>query len=227
MRIDKNEMIAGLPILKVRDWLRKVRRPYGFEVEHIAAYFNFSERKAGELMRELKQRGLIELMDGKPGEQGYHHVTMAGNALAMARAMPPITRAKAEQLLTGFLSRVVQVNSRDEFAYYVHEARVFGSYLDETAKDFGDVDIAVDVSQRKIEGRDIVRYSEARARQSGRHFGSWLDMLAYAEIEVWRILKARKAYLSLHTFRDIDATGARNKVVYRAPNESRFNGVES
>jgi predicted nucleotidyltransferase len=224
MRISKNEKIANLPILQVRDWLRKVRRPHCFRKEHVASYFAFSERKAGELLRELKKRGLVELQDGKFGRQGYHQVTVKGNALAMARAMPPITRAKAEELLAGFLSRVVQVNSRDELAYYVHEVRVFGSYLDRSAKDFGDVDIALDVRQRKIEGRDIVKYSEDRARQSGRHFVSWLHMLDYAEVDVMRLLKARKSYLSLHSIGDIAATGARSKIVYRSPDEPRFRG---
>src|SRR5262245_9388270 len=144
MRIDKNERIAGQAILRVRDYLRHFTGDpdHLFGKGHVADYFKVSERKAAQIIRELKARGWIEPAKGKYGKEGYCSITIEGNAFTAARAVPPINRAKAERLLAEFLKRVGEVNKREELSHYVREAWLFGSLLNKRAKDYGDIDIA-------------------------------------------------------------------------------------
>ena len=133
MRIDRNDRIAGLPILRIRNFLRMVRQPnWGgwFNKQDLVSYLKVSERKALEIIRELRARRWIE-----PGkhkwiikERGFE-LTMEGDAFTIAHAMPPISRAKGEHLLGEFLKRVEAANQRDELSHYVREAWVFGSFL--------------------------------------------------------------------------------------------------
>jgi hypothetical protein len=138
MRIDRTERVAGQPILRVREYLRRSRRPIVVTKDGVARWFKVSDRKAAEILRELKARSWVERLEGKFGRQGYYELTMKGNAFTAASAIPPMTRDKAERLLADFLKRVEGVNARDELTHYVHEVHVFGSYLKKKAKDLGD-----------------------------------------------------------------------------------------
>jgi predicted nucleotidyltransferase len=219
MRIDRNERIAGQPILRVRDCLR----PYMgddntmFGKNLIVERLKVSERKAGQILRELKARGLIESAQGKFGKfgKGYFILTMKGNAFAGAHALKPISRAKADKILADFMKRVAEVNSSDEITDYVHEVRVFGSFLNKKAKDLGDIDLAVDTRRREVPGRDVMEYMEERAVELGVENRSWMARLLYVELEARRLIKARNPYISLHPMSDIEATGSKSKVLYR------------
>lgn len=208
MRIDKTELIAGQPILRVRDFLRSIG-DNGFTDLEIAHRFKVSQGGAAEILRELRARSWIEPRDGH--EPGWYEVSMRGRALAAARAVAPISRMAAELLMKRFLERVSDVNGRDELTHHVTEVRVFGSYLS-SFEDLGDVELRF----RNIPGRDPIKYNEERAEQSGKRFRSWLDMVAYGESEVHRLLKQRSPYISLHPLSDIAATGSESKVVFVA-----------
>ena len=58
-----------------------------------------------------------------------YQMTIRGNALGMAKAGKPVTRASAEEVLRKFLDRVRVVNGRQEVAHGVESVVVFGSYL--------------------------------------------------------------------------------------------------
>ena len=81
----------------------------------------------------------------------------AGVRLTTALALPPITREKADIILEEFLKRVVLVNARDELTHYVASVGVFGSYNKKSAKDLADIDICLDLRERKIAGRDPLK----------------------------------------------------------------------
>jgi hypothetical protein len=108
-------------------------------------------RRAAGIIKELRARGWLETEE----EEGYFQTTLAGNAFAGANAIKPIPRAKADKLLETFLKRVEELNARDEFTECVHEVAVFGSYTG-NSPEVGDIDLAVDIRQRRIAGRDIV-----------------------------------------------------------------------
>jgi len=217
MRIDKNELIAGQPILHVRDCLRPFRGSANhiFGKGYIAERLKISERKAGQITRELKARGWIDLVEDQKRYKGFYTLTMKGNAFTGARAITPINRAKAEKLLADFLKRVDMVNERDELVEYVHEVHVFGSYMNKKVKDLGDIDLAIETHRRQVPGRDHMKYMEERAFELGAENRSWMDRLLYVELEAQRILKARNPYISLHPLSDLKATGSKSKLLYR------------
>src|SRR5262249_57566306 len=112
-----------------------------FRKDHVARYFKVSDRKAAQIVGEFKARGWIEPVEGKFGRQGYFPCSMKGNAFVAARAIPPLSREKAERLLSEFLKRVEEVNKRDELSHYVRGGHIFGRYLNKKAKDLGDLDL--------------------------------------------------------------------------------------
>ena len=210
MRIDRNEQIAGLNILRVRDAIRRQGR-FAFDARDLVHALKVPHGKAMEVMQELQARGWIELEDGRPD---LFQTTMRGNAFAGALAMKPIPRAKADKLLAEFMKRVEEVNNRDELVYYVHEVWAFGSYVGESAE-VGDLDLAVDLRYREIEGRDYIEFNAERARASGRRFGNYSELLSYGDTEVRRILKARNPRISLHPMSDIKASGSPSCLLFR------------
>jgi predicted nucleotidyltransferase len=142
---------------------------------------------------------------------------MAGNAIRMAKAIKPMSRSDGEQLMKQFMQRVEEVNARDELTHIVQEAHVFGSYLNPDAKDLGDLDLAVKLRFRDIPGRDVMKYSEERANQSGRTFRNHLEFLFYGETEARRILKGGSRYISMHSVEDLAQAGGRSRLLYPPP----------
>jgi len=217
MRIDRSEKIAGLDILKIRNAIRK-QGHNTFGVVDFANALKVQRRKAAAIITELRARGWLETAE-EDHRPNHFQTTIAGNAFAAANAIKPIPRAKAEKLLGMFLKRVEELNARDEFTHCVHEVAVFGSYNGNNP-DVGDIDLAIDLRRRRIDGRDFVKYSQQRAIESGRNFRSFFEMLVYAEQECWRFLKARSPYISLHPISDVKSTGAQARVIYKASDKA-------
>jgi predicted nucleotidyltransferase len=213
MRINRNETIAGLDVLRVRNALRAQHRQ-PFDPQDLADALKVPKSKALEVIEALRARGWLQTAEqwGRPKDW---QTTLEGNAFTVAHATKPIPRAKADKLLAEFLKRVEEVNANDEYGYYVHEVHLFGSYLGDAAE-VGDIDLAVDLRFRAMGDRDVVDHSIARARASGRRFKLYIEMLGYSEIEVRRILKARSPYISLHDMQDIEVTGAQARLIYEA-----------
>jgi len=214
MRIDRNDKIAGLNILKVREAIRKqARRP--FDANDLSRALEVPKKKAAAVIEELRAREWLEPAreEGRPGE---FQTTIAGNAFTTAHAIKPIPRSKADKLLEMFLKRVEELNARDEFTHRVQQVAVFGSY-NGNSLEVGDIDLGIDIRQRQIAGRDIVVYSQQRAIDSGRTFRSYIEMLFYAEQKCWRFLKARSPYISLHPINDIEKIGAQARVIFKGP----------
>ncbi len=129
-----------------------------------------------------------------------------------------INRTKAEDIISRFLERVQEVNSRDEFGYYVKKVGVFGSYTNKTAHTFGDIDVMVELKIREVSGRgNVAEYSRQRARDSGKIMSSFIQELYYSRHEVMLFLKSRSRYLSIHPEHDgIFVEGeVTPKIIYR------------
>jgi predicted nucleotidyltransferase len=92
---------------------------------------------------------------------------------------------------------------------------LFGSLLDETADDFGDVDLHVVLSDRAAE-HDAAEAAVAYARASGRTFANFLNGLFWAKTEVARLLENRNGYLSIHT-EDLSDVTDRMRVLDERP----------
>lgn len=201
MRIKRNERIAGVPVLKIRDFFNRLNSADGntFSQDRLCDLFHLSCEEGALLIKELQDRNFIEeMVDG-------YSLTLRGAALSIARCVPPIHKEKADKLLSDFLDRVREVNDHDVYLYRVSGVWLFGSYIDDNATDYGDIDIAVELS-RKIEdpNEHIRRNQEAvmEAARKGRNFPTIFDQLDYARRLVLLKLKNRNQYISLHTTAD-------------------------
>ncbi len=220
MRVNWNEEIFGIPLLRIRHLLRRAGDAE-FTVAYVAEVLRIKPKTARAVMAELVSRGWVEKakLDRSADRRTaiYYETTVAGNAFRISRAIRRIPRAKAESILEAFLQRVRTVNADDDFGWYVVEVRVFGSYLDETFKDLGDIDLGIEYAMRPIIGRNIVTYSQERAKRSGRVSLTWFQILTFVQHEVRQFLKSRNPYISMHRLEDIEDIKAKSKLLYRAP----------
>ena len=88
MRIAKNELLAGIPVLKIRDYFRLLYSGL-MTRDGLAERFNLNEKETEGLVGELLSKGYIE-----PADNGMYRLTLKGNALSIARCMAPITVKK-------------------------------------------------------------------------------------------------------------------------------------
>ena len=198
MRINRGDVIAGLDVLD----LRKYFRAYGDgAVSHATAMeeFSIAKGKAERLIAELVKLELIR----KSGFQSEKNIirydtTIQGNALALAKAGKPVSRASADRVLQEFFDRVKSVNRRSDLAYGVESVVVFGSYL--TARTaLNDLDIGVELTRRgknKATDERLQKESMAKALANGRRFGNLVEELFWPRTEVLLILKNRSRTIS-------------------------------
>jgi predicted nucleotidyltransferase len=207
MRIERDATVAGLPVLRVRDALQACRGPDGFYGERLAARLGLAPPDAAAVLDELVTLGYVE-----PYEDGWR-TTTAGNALAMAKATRPVSRAKAEAALATFLRRVAEVNTSDRFLCRVEEVVLFGSFLNPDFDPVGDVDVAVSIRLKPTDA-NVATLSLAHARASGRRFTSFTDEMFWPEMEVRLYLKSASRVVSMTTTDDAILETAAHKTIY-------------
>lgn len=130
------ETVAGLPMLIVRDCLKKTRG--AVSREYIADILTDQFNTNG-LIKELLARGWIEQVD-----DNLFANTVEGNAVAQAKKLKPISRKNADELLRGVVDAVDEINSSSLYAYKISKLAVFGSYLSD-CEDLGDLDLAYEL----------------------------------------------------------------------------------
>lgn len=203
MRISSSDTVAGYPILRIRQLLVACRAG-DLVVSDVECMLKVEPSEAGRVLGVLEQEGYIELYRAYlPHEQWQ--TTLKGNTLANATAGRPVTRAKAEQRLTEFLTRVEQVNVDDAYAYRVAKVALFGSMLSESPT-VGDIDLAIELTPR-YEGDELEQCRTQRveaAAAAGRSFPSWIDRLLWPQRELQLFLRNRSPIISLHDFRELE-----------------------
>ena len=182
MRIAKNELLAGIPVLKIRDYFRLLYSGL-MTRDGLAERFNLNEKETEGLVGELLSKGYIE-----PADNGMYRLTLKGNALSIARCMAPINREKADRIMQEFLKLVL-----------------FGSYLNPEQMDLGDIDIAFELEPKIKDYDELMRYNDQlvdKARKEGKSFSSLIDILGYSEKLVILKLRNKEKYISLHRMTD-------------------------
>ena len=187
MRIAKNELLAGIPVLKIRDYFRLLYSGL-MTRDGLAERFNLNEKETEGLVGELLSKGYIE-----PADNG------------MYRFMAPINREKADRIMQEFLKRVEEVNRDDFYPYRVSKLVLFGSYLNPEQMDLGDIDIAFELEPKIKDYDELMRYNDQlvdKARKEGKSFSSLIDILGYSEKLVILKLRNKEKYISLHRMTD-------------------------
>lgn len=209
MRIKRGQMIAGLPVKVVRDFLRRRH------TIHVSEFVDLTEDGGSpeQVVADIAAAGYLE---PEPGLANCYRASVAGRRLRNASLLKPISREKADQLFEGFMDRVAEVNRRDELTHVVNEVRVFGSYIRATP-DFGDIDLALRLRRRVKDFEEFRRMNEARVDAAGRWDLSHSAWIRFGQREVRRILKNRSPYLSIHDLDDLEDIKAPSRLVFKGP----------
>lgn len=214
MYLDPKSLIAGIPALQVRDFLKPLHSCQ-WTKKYLAQHLNLSDGDAERLILELSCLGYIEEAARYSDEQHYQR-TLAGSTFSLASAAQPLTRKTAQKRLAEFLDRVRAANANEDFVYRVRKVLVFGSYLTEQAR-INDIDVAIELTLRETDPSKFRAAMEARIREAykaGRQFSSFIDELEWPDKEVLLFLKSRSRAISLHTTDDPILKQARSRVVF-------------
>ena len=207
MRINRKELLFGVPILKIREVLRyAMMERLSFEtrdliIEEVARLIKQPVNIAKGVFNHLIREEYLIMEHEKTGNDFYWKVseTEKGRRLGVTKANPPISREKADQLLKELLERAAEINRNEDLAYIVETVKVFGSYLSEEEV-LGDIDVAVTLSRR--DNNEVFKQkSDARiklANKNGRHFSNIVDRYSWPQREVLLLLSTKKKGLSLH-----------------------------
>lgn len=202
MKIDKTQKIADLPILKVRDFLKKFPSFRIDNVKYISLSIKLSIPKTKKLIHDLTRLGYLEITT-----KGYlpeHCVTIQGAALRNAKAIPSITKEKAEQIYQEFMKRVAQVNKDSYFLFKVDKVILFGSFISNVSF-VNDIDIAIHASPKEKNPKLIRKKEQERiveAANSGVRFRNIIHEMLYPYTEFQRFLIGGSRYISLHDIND-------------------------
>ncbi|MGC1297564.1 MAG: nucleotidyltransferase domain-containing protein [Alloacidobacterium sp.] len=160
MRLTRGDRIAGVDGLQLRRYFRR----FGNEQVNYATVMDklsVTRRQAEKLLTELLKLEMISRCEFQHDKKMVsYQTTIRGNALGMAKAGKPVTRASAEEVLRKFLDRVRVVNGRQELAHSVESVVVFGSYLSD-AKRLNDLDIAVELRAKWHDDASFQNYRNA------------------------------------------------------------------
>lgn len=209
MNIDPRATIAGIPIIKVRDTLRKLPG----EFVNIHYLVQLGKEKAAMLANELVALGYIE-----EHEKGRNwKLTREGCRFVCASAAPPITRETASRKIQELLDRIKTLNADDNFAFKVTELGVFGSYLSAKSK-LSDIDLTIDlqykednVEKRRCRLEDIREKAEAQ----GTVFRSLNDRLEYPRLVCMRFLRGGARAYSFHYPHDAASLGIHVRILFK------------
>ena len=205
MRIDKDQLIAGLPAKDVRRIMRRVEgrliRP-----SYLADVLGVSESRARGMLCRLQEEGLLAAKEG-----GYWDITSKGQALTMATAAPPLRKPTAERLIAGLVERARMINRTNHFAYRVQRLVVFGSFARGSERP-NDVDVACFFVPR-FSGDKQLGLEQARRAEKG-SFRNMSEWAAWPKIELFKILKSRSRGLSIQEVAGLPLDTMEHRIVF-------------
>jgi len=198
MQINAGDRIGGLPILEVRDLLR--RFPLGFHSMTLERA-GYSGYRAKKLILALLIVGYLEA-----SADGHLRLTPAGKTFCRGSAAKRVRWETADTALKEFVERVQRANRNQGFLMTITAAVVFGSYL-RGGERIGDLDLAIELEPKKKPKDSIAlhRMYADHFEKSGRAYRYVGCEYDWAQREVLLFLKNRKRTLSLHTMSDFVA----------------------
>lgn len=225
MNLNPKETMFGLPILKVRDVLSQALKERLWAdsrkkvIGEVAQILRQPTVAAQELVNQLTEENYIVWVKKKfpDGCQYKLTATEKGRRFGIVKATAPLTRAKADKMLSDLIKRAKSINENPEFVFFVERIEVFGSYL--TDKELlGDLDVGVKLD-RRYNGELFTEHNQHRiemAKSGGRSFNNSTDQLNWPYLEVMLMLKTRKRGLSIHDINEDEVFNVtETKLVYQ------------
>jgi hypothetical protein len=204
MRIEKHQLIAGLPAKDVRRFMREAA---GFIIRPrtVVEVLGFSQSDARQLLQKMQNEGLLAV------KEDYWLATSRGHALAMATAARPLRRATAQRLIEEVVERARVINGDNEFAYRVH-----GSLCSEAfwlaRNGPNDVDIGCCLVARFDGEKQRVLEDERRKKKGW--FTNTSECAVWPKMEVLKKLKSRSRGLSVQEIASRGMENIDHKVVF-------------
>jgi predicted nucleotidyltransferase len=195
MRIEPKESIAGQSALLVRQTLRRLRDHLQWRVQDLESTASLKAGEARTFLKTLLAGGLVESTGS-----GTWTITQAGQSSSSATAAKRVTRATAEKALQEFSRRVEWVNHEPYFLGKVTRVVLFGSMLKPEVERVSDVDLAVEIVEKKADSdlsrsKNYDRVEELAA--AGHRFRNVVEMAGCWHLEVFRFLKGRSHVIAL------------------------------
>jgi hypothetical protein len=192
LQIKSTHAVSDIPIMQVRGFFQSMVAWHrdSFDLPCLRDQLSLDEKSAMALTSELVAQGYVE------AENGVYKFTDKAGELVRASAASKVSRKTAEDALAGLLERVTQYNLDADKIFTIETVVVFGSFLG-TKDKLGDLDVAVKWRDRNREDPDRAKTALDYAEQSGRRFSTFFHQLAWAEIELPQILKARKRTINI------------------------------
>ena len=206
LQIKNADAVSGIPIMRVRDFFQRIVAWHrdSFDLPCLRDQLSLDENPAMVLASELVAEGYVE----EPQDGVYKFTDKAGE-LVRASAASKVSRKTAEDALAGLLERVHQYNLDSDKIFTIEMVVVFGSFLG-TKDKLGDLDVSVKYRDRNPKDPDRAQTALAYAEHSGRIFSTFFHQLAWAEIELPQILKARKRTIKIQPWNVFLKMAAKN-----------------
>lgn len=209
MRLEKNQLIGGLPARDVRRFMRSaagcIIRPC--TVMHL---LGFQEEAARRLLGRFESEGLVTATND------HWQATAKGHALAMATAAPPLKKRTAERLLAEVVTRARAIKADGRWAYRVATIVLFGSVVAGKVRP-NDVDIGCKLVQR-FSGQKQQALEDKRRNLRERKFSNLSECLAWPKLEVLKELKSRSRGLSIQEFADWSIAKKDHRIIFSEEN---------
>jgi predicted nucleotidyltransferase len=208
VRIEKDQLIAGLPAKDVRRLMRKVEgcliRP-----STVAHILGLRDSRARRILIRLGKEGLVH------AKEDHWEITAKGRTLTMATAASPLRKATAETLIVKLIERAKMINKSNHLAYRVQRLVVFGSVA-RGAERPNDVDVACSLVPR-FEG-DKQRVVEDARRDEKGSFANTSEWAVWPKLEVLKILKSRSRGLSIQEVAGLQFDTMEHRIVFSGEN---------
>ena len=211
MKIEAKSDYHGVPLIKIRDLLRKNRD--GFEETRFCRNFDGTKGLGDRILNALTQDGYIARDRISAGE---FELTAKGNQLAHATAARKVKRASVERALGKMMTRVDEINKDPEFLFRITDIKVFGNYLTDVDS-LSDVDLCVTLLP-KHNDFDFEKISKARLREemsNGRRFRNIREQVAWPRRRVLDHLRGKEGRLSIVEDDDLIPENAEWDYLYR------------
>lgn len=200
MRIEQKATVEGIPVIKIRDFLRRFRTNALVGKSDIARLVS-DNIPEGHNVKEIYRSVLNWFIEqGYLKDNGENHLELTedGFRLAAAKASLPIKRTTADRIVEDFIKKIEHINKSDDFLFGVSKAELFGSYLSDEEK-IGDVDAHITIIRKC---KDDSKWKEIRTKfieneqHNGKNFRGFYDELYWPSLKTVSFLKVKA--LSLH-----------------------------
>ncbi len=168
--MSKHPVVPGTDLETIRDlFVRHEKAKNRYLLATVLEFLPRPPEEADALLRQIAGAGYIEWVGSRSKDW---ELTPYGLRLAADDLGPRLSREAVDAVVAAVVARAQAINGDKRHIARITEIRLFGSALDNTREDYGDVDIEARIDTRKLPEKEV---AEARAEIATRVPQSWRD----------------------------------------------------